>query len=114
VSTTFRVTPGSSEKLEIELKRWIDPAHYGWYSADHHIHAAGCSHYNTPTEGVLAKDMVPQIRGEGLHVGEILTWGPDWYYQKQFFSGRVDKLSNDDVLIRYDVEVSGFPSAIGS
>jgi len=58
--------------------------------------------------------MVPQIRGEGLHVGEILTWGPDWYYQKQFFSGRVDKLSNDDVLIRYDVEVSGFPSAIGS
>ena len=107
----FRVTPETNARLEIGLERWIDPTHYGWYAGDHHIHAAGCSHYNTPTEGVLAKDMAPQIRGEGLHVGEILTWGPDWYFQKQFFSGHLDKLSDDDVLIRYDVEVSGFPSS---
>jgi len=34
--------------------RWIDPAKLGWYSGDHHIHAAGCAHYNDPTQGVLA------------------------------------------------------------
>jgi hypothetical protein len=27
-----------------ELRRWIHPAAQGWYSGDHHIHAAGCSH----------------------------------------------------------------------
>ncbi len=107
----FRVGRESKAQLDIELERWIDPAKYGWYSGDHHIHAAGCSHYNTPREGVLASDLVQQVRGEGLHVGEILTWGPDWYFQKQFFSGHIDNLSNDDVLIRYDVEVSGFPSS---
>ena len=23
-------------------------AKLGWYSADHHVHAAGCSHYESP------------------------------------------------------------------
>ena len=44
------------------------PARYGWYSGDHHIHAAGCSHYENPTEGVLPQDMWPQIDGEALNV----------------------------------------------
>src|SRR5262249_35756978 len=35
-----------------DLTRWIDPPALGWYSGDHHIHAAGCSHYENPTEGV--------------------------------------------------------------
>ena len=34
------------------LERWIDPAKMGWYSGDHHVHAAGCAHYEKPTEGV--------------------------------------------------------------
>ncbi len=97
--------------LELKLERWIDPAGRGWYSGDHHIHAAGCSHYNTPTEGVLPKDMVPQVRGEGLSLAEVLTWGPSWYYQKRFFDGRISSLSDRKTLLRYDVEVSGFPSS---
>ena len=39
------------------------------------------------------------------------SWGPCWYTQKQFFEGRASALSTEDYLMRYDVEVSGFPSS---
>ncbi len=55
--------------------------------------------------------MMRQITGEDLDVGCVLTWGPCWYYQKQFFDGRVNSLSTPRNLMRYDVEVSGFPSS---
>lgn len=97
--------------LSFRLKRWIDVAKYGWYSADHHVHAAGCSHYDSPEEGVLARDMFRQALGEDLDVSAVLTWGPSWYYQKQFFTGKDDSISTKDNIIRYDVEVSGFPSS---
>jgi hypothetical protein len=57
----------------------------GWWSGDHHIHAAGCAHYTNPTEGVLPADMVRHTLGEDLKVGATLTWGPSFDYQKQFF-----------------------------
>jgi hypothetical protein len=98
-------------ELSLQLERWIDPARYGWYSGDHHVHAAGCSHYQNPTEGVLPRDMIRQILGEGLNIGSVLTWGPDYYYQKQFFSGHDDALSASNRLMHYDLEVSGFPSS---
>ena len=83
----------------------------GWYSGDHHVHAAGCSHYQDPTQGVGPDDIVRQIKGEGLNVGSILTWGPCYYHQRQFFSGKDDKRSTDEMKLRYDLEVSGFPSS---
>jgi hypothetical protein len=92
------------------LRRWIHLAALGWYSGDHHVHAAGCKHYEVPTHGVEPVDMMRHILGEDLNVGCVLSWGPCWYYQKQFFSGEVDKLSTKRYLMRYDVEVSGFPS----
>ncbi len=98
-------------EISFQLERWIDPARYGWYSGDHHVHAAGCSHYQNPTEGVLPRDMIRQIAGERLNIGAVLTWGPDYYYQKQFFSGHDDPLSKFDELMHYDLEVSGFPSS---
>jgi hypothetical protein len=101
---------GPSE-LAFQLDRWIDPAKSGWYSGDHHIHAAGCSHYMNPTEGVEPRDMLRQILGERLNIASVLTWGPDYYYQKKFFSGHDDALSKPDRLMHYDLEVSGFPSS---
>ena len=56
-------------------------------------------------------DMMRHILGEDLNVGCVLSWGPCWYFQKQFFEGKVSKLSTPDNLMRYDVEVSGFPSS---
>jgi len=105
------VTAGGSNEISFSMQRWIDPAKYHWYSGDHHVHAAGCSHYQNPTEGVQPDDMVRQIQGEKLNVGAVLTWGPCYYYQKQFFSGKDHPLSKPNGLMHYDLEVSGFPSS---
>jgi hypothetical protein len=86
-------------------------AKLGWYSADHHVHAAGCSHYESPEEGVKPEDMWRQIVGEDLNVAAVLGWGPGWYYQKQFFTGKTHPLSTKENVMRYDIEVSGFPSS---
>jgi hypothetical protein len=107
----FTVTGDGKQVLSIHLQRWIDPSKYHWYSGDHHIHAAGCSHYTTPTEGVDPVDMMQHIKGEGVNVGSVLTWGPGYYHQKQFFEGKDNKLSTAENLLRYDLEISGFPSS---
>ncbi len=99
-----------TRELAFQAKRWIDPSRLGWWSGDHHIHAAGCAHYVKPTEGVHAPDMQRHIMGEDLKVGANLTWGPCFDYQKQFFTGKDDKVSRYPYLLRYDVEVSGFGS----
>ncbi len=106
---TFRV--GEGEQTEsFQVRRWIDPSKMGWWSGDHHIHAAGCAHYTSPTEGVHAPDMMRHCLGEDLKVGCNLTWGPCFDYQKQFFTGKIDEVSVFPYLLRYDVEVSGFGS----
>jgi len=110
-TTELRVDATGPRELAIGLERWIDPPRLGWYSGDHHIHAAGCSHYQNPTEGVLPEDMMRQILGESLNIGSVLTWGPCYYYQKQFFSGQDNPLSKPDRRMHYDLEVSGFPSS---
>lgn len=107
----IEVKDAPTQSFSFRLKRWIHMTKYGWYSGDHHIHAAGCSHYEAPTEGVLPVAMMRHIVGEDLNVGCVLTWGPCWYHQKQFFDGKVHKLSENDNVMRYDVEVSGFPSS---
>lgn len=106
------VVPDVKEhSVDVALKRWIHVAQRGWYSGDHHVHAAGCGHYDSPTEGVGPEAMMRHIIGEDLNVGCVLSWGPCWYTQKQNFNGQVSALSTRDYLMRYDVEVSGFPSS---
>jgi hypothetical protein len=108
----FNVTGSTPSELTFQLNRWIDPAKYGWYSGDDHIHPAGCSHYENPTEGVSPTDMERQVRGEHLNVGAVLVWGPCFYYQSHFFRGRQNNLaSTAHSLLHYDLEVSGFPSS---
>jgi hypothetical protein len=98
-------------RVEFQMQRWIDPSKYGWYSGDHHVHAAGCSHYQDPTQGVRPEDMARQVQGERLNVSCVLTWGPCYYYQKRFFTGKDDLQSKPNELMHYDLEVSGFPSS---
>jgi hypothetical protein len=111
------------------LERWVKPSQRGYYSGDTHIHAAGCAHYESPYEGVTPEVMFRQVQGEALDIGDVLTWGPGYYYQKRFFSGHVhhfdhfaeqspdrspekqDSVSVEAPLLRYDIEVSGFPSS---
>jgi hypothetical protein len=101
--------------IELDLERWIMPSQHGYYSGDTHIHAAGCAHYESPSEGVTPEVMYRQVKGEALDVGDVLTWGPGYYYQKKFFTGHVEhegaSAIRDPAILRYDVEVSGFPSS---
>ena len=108
---TIHVPEKGPHVERFRLKRWIHMAARGWYSGDHHVHAAGCKHYDVPSQGVEPEHMMRHVLGEDLNVGCVLSWGPCWYYQKQFFSGGVHPLSTASYVMRYDVEVSGFPSS---
>lgn len=106
-----RVTIGASaQTLAFQVRRWIDPAAFGYYSGDHHIHGAGCAHFTSPSLGVHPADIARQIQGEDLRVGAVLTWGPGFDFQKQFFTGAPDPASTITHILRYDIEVSGFGS----
>jgi hypothetical protein len=124
----IEVKGAAATSVEIKLARWIQPGNFGYYSGDTHIHAAGCWHYDSPSEGVTPEVMYQHVRGEGLDVGDVLTWGGGFYYQRQFFTGHVRNMSdaeegagherknpvakaNDAAVLRYDLEVSGFPSS---
>ncbi len=103
---------GGSAKAEIvvRLERWVDPEARGFYSGDHHIHASGCGHYTSPTEGVDPAVMFRQVKGEGLNVASVLTWGPGFDHQRQFFAPTADRHSEPRNVMKYDIEVSGFGS----
>ena len=110
-SKTITIPQTRTHRESFFLRRWIQLSKMNWFSGDHHVHAAGCAHYESPTEGVKPEDMWRQILGEDLDVGCVLSWGPCWYAQKQFFDGKIHPLSTSEYLMRYDVEVSGFPSS---
>ena len=103
---TIEVPEGKdSITFSFKLKRWINMAKLGWFSGDHHVHAAGCSHYDSPEEGVPPRDMWRQALGEDLNVSAVLSWGPSWYNQKKYFTGKDNSLSTGGNIMRYDVEV---------
>jgi hypothetical protein len=123
------VSGATPPELDLALERWVHPAHFGYYSGDTHIHAAGCSHYESPSEGVTPEVMMRQTEGEALDVGAVLTWAPGFYYQSRFFTGHICGLgasaqavesaaqsvtpnsTSVPPVLRYDLEVSGFPSS---
>ena len=106
-----RVGSELENRWSLALERWTDPRTRGWFGGDHHIHAAGCAHYMQPTEGVGPEIIARQVQGEGLSIGAILTWAPGFYTQKRNFRGADDPLSSPSMRMRYDLEVSGFPSS---
>ena len=67
------VSDKADQTVAVDLKRWIHVAKQGWYSGDHHVHAAGCAHYDSPTEGVGPEAMMRHILGEDLNVGCVLS-----------------------------------------
>ncbi|WP_417376539.1 CehA/McbA family metallohydrolase [Gimesia maris] len=106
-----KISAEEEQTLEVNLKRWVNPRAFGFYSGDHHIHAAGCAHYDNPTKGVTPQDMFNQVKGEGLNVGCVLTWGPCFDVQRRFFASTADRVSEPLTLLKYDLEISGFGSA---
>lgn len=110
-TTTVALQDPSVDELSLQLQRWVNPMAFGFYCGDHHIHGAGCSHYDNPTQGVTPRDMFAQVKGEGLNVGCVLTWGPCFEYQRRYFSPIADTVSEPTTILKYDLEISGFGSA---
>lgn len=111
--TIFDINAGNRSLqllVEVNLDRWVNPRAHGFLSGDHHIHASGCAHYNQPSVGFSPSDMFRQVKGEALNVGCVLTWGPGFDHQQQFFSPDADALSEPLTVLKYDIEVSGFGS----
>ncbi|MFO0823000.1 MAG: hypothetical protein U0792_07755 [Gemmataceae bacterium] len=84
--TKFKVEAGAKQpQFAVKLDRWINPADHGWFSGDHHIHAAGRAHYTNPSEGAAARHAL-HVKGEGMNVGCCLTW-PCYDYCAQVLRG---------------------------
>lgn len=110
LSRDIAVPAAGDATARVELERWINPAAFGFYGGDHHIHAAGCAHYTSPTQGVTPADMFLQVKGEGLNVGCVLTWGPCYDHQRQYFAPAALDISEPRTVLKYDLEISGFGS----
>ncbi len=108
--TQVDIRPDGPNELAIELQRWYNANDFGFFSGDHHIHAAGCAHYTHPTQGVTPEDMFRQVQGEGLNVGCVLTWGPCFEHQRKYFGATANGFGTQDTLLKYDLEISGFGS----
>lgn len=107
------IVPQSSDTVHIsfQLERWVDMQRLGYYSSDSHIHAAGCAFYTNPEEGVSPEEIWRLQLGEDLRVSNVLNWGPNWYVQKDHFTGHDHPVTDPDHIMRYNVEISGFPSS---
>lgn len=110
-TSNANLSEDGEHELTFQLERWVNPMDFGFYCGDHHIHGAGCSHYDNPTQGVTPADMFAQVKGEGLNVGCVLTWGPCFEYQRRYFSPIADTVSEPTTILKYDLEISGFGSA---
>ena len=100
-----------AHKEEFRLQRWISMRQHGYYSSDSHIHASGCCYYTNPEEGLRPEHIWRFQQGEDLNVANVLNWGGNWFHQKSHFTGRDYPHSDHHHLLRYNVEVSGFPSS---
>ncbi len=110
IERDVEVADKPTARIDVALERWVNPMEFGFYGGDHHIHGAGCAHYTSPTEGVAPADMFRQVKGEGLNVGCVLTWGPCFEFQRQYFSPTPAGISEPLTLVKYDLEISGFGS----
>ena len=91
----------------------------GWYSGDHHIHAAGCAHYEKPTEGVFPQDMMRHILGEdlegrcGAELGPWLVFPEDFLRrqgQPAFDTSRQDALRRGGVRLPFQPHGTSRPA----
>jgi len=99
---------GGFHYANVKLKRWII-WQTGMVSADHHVHAAGCSHYEVRRSVSPAQCCARYWRD--FKYRRILTWGPSCT-SENFFTGEISPLLPKKIM-RYDVEVSGSLFAAG-
>ncbi len=90
--------PDISKVKEYRLKRWINMPELGYYSGDTHVHFLETSSAHL------------QMRAEDLHVVNLLT--SDFTYDREKFTGELDKVSTPDHLVYVGQEIQGL--AVGA
>ena len=98
----FDIRHGQTTTLGLGLERWTDQAAHGWYSGESHIHAnyGYGQWYNSPATMRL------QCAGEDLRVGNFMVANSDGdgVFDREFFRGRPDPLSDDQTLLYWNQE----------
>ena len=68
--------PAARPDIAVKLERWVDPAAHGFYSGDHHIHAAGCAHYTSADRWRRSRRHVPAGQGRRAERRQRADVGP--------------------------------------
>ena len=85
---------GRGEDRACKLERWVDPTDYGLLQRrPPHPRGRLRPLHQPDRRRACPSDMFLQVKGEGLNVGCVLTWGPCFDFQRQFFRAEADKLS---------------------
>lgn len=86
LSMEVEVEAGERVAVEAWLPRWFDPTRWGWYAADHHVHA---QHDSTPTVETGLDYTALQARANGLHyvseAGSPISYDRIGRYQRDDF-----------------------------
>lgn len=56
------VGPQTTE-IALQLERWIDPAAWGWYSGDTHLHQMGYRQLALTSDCVTPQTLIRHVRG---------------------------------------------------
>ena len=114
VRRIIRMAPGASNRIDIVLSRWIDLPREGFYSGDDHVHAGTGRLFGPDRKGMTPEDLMAHTQGEDLHVCHLVRLnytGETAEFQRRQFRADPDPLSRTNHILKYDVEVSGFPSS---
>ena len=96
------VFKGTAKRTAAEVNRDLDAlgSKSNAYTSEEQTvyYAAVLPEYQDAVVEILA-DMMRHILGEDLNIGCVLSWGPCWYHQKEFFEGKVNDLSKKNYLM---------------
>lgn len=92
---TFEAGGPRKTPITIVLRRLVDLPSKGWYSGDVHVHMNYGGHYV-----ITPKDLAFQARAEDVHVVEnLIVNKEDRFPDIDWFTGKLDKVSNGETLI---------------
>jgi Tol biopolymer transport system component len=100
ISEVVQIEPGKTSFVTLFLRRMTEMASKGWYSGDNHVHLSyGGNLHNSPAR------LMEMADAEDLNIVTALVANKDnRILGYQYFTGDVDKLSNDRRLLYFNEE----------
>ena len=76
--------------IDVRLERWVNPMDFGFLFGRSPHSWGGMFALRESHARCSPQDMFAQVKGEGLNVGCVLTWGPCFDFQRRYFSPIAD------------------------